>query len=426
MTMRRDTHGYATRAVRGLRALGAITLAGWLGACNVLDEALDIEAPSQVPASALDDPQFANLLVGGVIADFECALGAFIVTGGLLGDELYDATFTANRWPVPSRQVQPNDTRYATFGCAALGVYTPISTARWAADNALEKLQAWTDAEVPERQQKIATVAALSGYDHIMLGELFCSVAIDLSGELQPSDVFERGETRFTTAIEAAQAAGDQEILNLARVGRARIRLALGDAAGALADAQAVPAGFEYLASASVISDRRRNRIAQETRLGLISVTEPYRNLTVGGQPDTRVAVVDAGRTGQDAQTPLWQQTLYTDDAAPLPVATWEEAQLIIAEVQGGQAAVDAINRIRAAEGLPAYDGSGDIAAQVREERRRALFLEGHRLWDMRRFNIPFFPASGTPFSKGGQYGDATCLPLPDVERASNPNLPRS
>lgn len=423
MTIRREG-SFARRAVGGLRMLGTIALVAALPGCNVLDDALSVDAPSQVPASALDDPSLSDLLVSGVVADFECAWGAFVVTGGLLGDELYDATFTANRWPVPSRTVQPNDSRYSTFGCETLGVYTPISTARWSADNALSRLEGWTDQEVTNRQTKIATAAVYSGYSHIMLGELFCSAAIDLSSELQPMDIFGRAEAKFTRAIEAAQAAGAQDLLNLARVGRARVRLSLGNTAGAAADAQLVPQGFVYNASASTISARRRNRVAEETRTSGISVTERYRNLTVGGVADTRVPVIDAGRTGPDAQTPLWLQQKYTDDATPLPLATWEEAQLILAEAQGGQAAVDAINRVRAAHGLPAYTGgTANVVAQIREERQREFFLEGHRLWDMRRFDVALFPATGTPFSKGGVYGEARCLPLPDVERANNPNL---
>jgi hypothetical protein len=425
MTMQRKEVICARAAVRGLGTAVALVLALGSAACNVLDEALEVDTPSQVPAETLDDPALAHLLVSGLIADFDCALGAFVVTGGLLGDELHDATFTANRWPVPSRQVQASDSRYSTFGCTTLGVYTPISTARWSADNALTQLEAWSDAEVVDRQQKLATAAAYAGYSHILLAEMFCTAAVDLGPELSPADIFERAETRFTRAIEAAQAAGDEEILNMARVGRARTRLALGNTAGAAEDAQAVPAGFERVATASEVSDRRRNRVAQETRLNTVSVKEPYRDLTVDGQPDARVTVLDLERKGPDAQTDLWQQQKYTSDGQSLPVATWREAQLIIAEAQGGQAAVDAINVLRDFHGLPAYAGGSEaeIATQVREERRRELFLEGHRLWDIRRFDLPLFPETGTPFSKGGQYQSARCLPLPDVERASNPNL---
>ena len=88
-----------------------------------------------------------------------------------------------------------------------------------------------------------------------------------------------------------------------------------------------------------------------------------------------------------------------------------------------------AINAVRATRpGLPAYDATGQTLAQVQtqlvEERRRELFLEGHRLGDLRRYNLPFLPAAGTPYpGGGGVYGTQTCFPLPDIERINNPNI---
>ena len=64
------------------------------------------------------------------------------------------------------------------------------------------------------------------------------------------------------------------------------------------------------------------------------------------------------------------------------------------------------------------------IRSLIIDERRRALFLEGFRNYDMQRFNLPFNPPPGTPFpNKGGTYGNTRCLLLPDVERFNNPNI---
>ncbi|MEP6620660.1 MAG: RagB/SusD family nutrient uptake outer membrane protein, partial [bacterium] len=63
------------------------------------------------------------------------------------------------------------------------------------------------------------------------------------------------------------------------------------------------------------------------------------------------------------------------------------------------------------------------VIAQVVEERRRELFVEGHRLGDMRRLSVPFLPASGAPYQYGGVYGTQTCFPLPDIERINNPTI---
>jgi hypothetical protein len=63
------------------------------------------------------------------------------------------------------------------------------------------------------------------------------------------------------------------------------------------------------------------------------------------------------------------------------------------------------------------------VKAQIVEERRRELYLEGHRLGDLRRLNIALTPATGSAYPGGGAYGSLSCFPLPDVERINNPNI---
>ena len=90
---------------------------------------------------------------------------------------------------------------------------------------------------------------------------------------------------------------------------------------------------------------------------------------------------------------------------------------------------MDIINEFHAAAGLAPFSSTdpATIQAQVVEERRRELFLEGQHLYDARRLNLPFDIAPATPYSisapKGGNYGTERCLPLPDVERLNNPNI---
>ena len=57
------------------------------------------------------------------------------------------------------------------------------------------------------------------------------------------------------------------------------------------------------------------------------------------------------------------------------------------------------------------------------EERRRELWLQGNRWFDLRRGNLPLTPAAGATYPKGGVYGDQRCWPLPDAERLANPNF---
>lgn len=412
--------------LRPLASLAAIVLTA---ACGSV---LDVEAPGLIPADDLNDPSKAGLLVNGVIADFDCAYGAYVVLTGIMTDELEDATQTASRWPYDQRDVRPDDSRYATFGCEALGVYTPLSTARFTAENALQLLQGWTDAQVTDRTSLIATSALYSAYAHLLLGEGFCSGVLldgelEPGGEVQPADLFRKAEERFTLAISAAQAAGNTEILNAAYVGRARARLNLEDGAGAVADATQVPKDFVFNSTAADAPSRRENRVYDQNNPadGLVTTVAPaFRDLTFGGVADPRVRVLD---TGQKSTTGLeiFAQTKYTTASAPIPLATGNEAQLIIAEVQGGETAVGIINELHAEAGLPAFSSSdpAEIQRQVSEERARELFLQGHRLYDVRRLGLELTPAPGTPYRNGGVYGTDTCLPLPDVERLNNPNI---
>jgi hypothetical protein len=151
-------------------------------------------------------------------------------------------------------------------------------------------------------------------------------------------------------------------------------------------------------------------------------VAPEYRGLTVDGQADTRVVATLSPLRGQDNVSPLWLQSKYTALNSSRVLAGWKEAQLIIAEARGGSDAVTAINLLRTAASLPAFSSNdpAEIQAQVIEERRRELFLDGHRLGDMLRLDLPF--RTGLT-NKGEPYGTITCIPLPATERRVNPHL---
>jgi starch-binding outer membrane protein, SusD/RagB family len=423
------------RAVR-TSFLGLIAvLALALGACDDLTS-LDQDAPSRIPADSLERPENAVLLVQSAIGDFECALANYVVAGGLVGDELLNSNLSNRLWDYDRRTILPINTVYSTTTCGDdPTVYTVLSIARYDADNALRLLDGWTDAEVPNRTQLIATAATYAGYSLVLLGEGMCSAAIDVGPELSPAEVLGEAEARFTRAIEAATAVGDEATLNLALLGRARARLGLDNLTGAAGDAALLPSGFRVNATYSAAKPQRENLVFTFiTRDLLGTVDVPYRGVVFEDVPDPRVAVVDAGIVGADETTPMFLPAKYSAFESPIRMASWEEAQLILAEaaVAGGDVtgAVSIINTLHTNAGLPPYAGgtADEVMNQVIEERRRELFLEGHRLGDIIRYGLPLFPAVGTPFSTGagtsGVYGTQVCFPLPAVERNNNPNIP--
>ena len=173
------------------------------------------------------------------------------------------------------------------------------------------------------------------------------------------------------------------------------------------------------------------NRIYNLTiRNDFLSVGDSYRNLTVNGVagsvPDPRVKLLDAGKNGSDGVTRIWRQQKFVAQAgaSPIPIASWNEAQLIYAEAVGGQDGLDAINRVRTANGVPTLAGPAPTGQAftdlILEERRRQLFSEGQRYVDMLRYNLPFQTGVNR---KGQTFSTLTCVPLPDIETQNNPNF---
>jgi hypothetical protein len=434
--MRRRSSNLVEWRFVGLGAVLAGIFCLTLAACSDITS-LKQDAPSRIKAGDLEKPENAALLVESAVGDFECALGDYIVAGGLVGDELANANLANRIWDFDRRTILPTNTVYSTESCdqGDPTVYTTLSTARFDADNALRLLDGWTDEEVPGRVGLIATASAYAGYSLVLLGEGMCSAALDIGPELTPAEILAQAEARFTRAIEAATTAGDDQTLNLALVGRARARLDLGNKAGAGTDATLVPADFLVAATYSAAKTQRENLVFTSLyRDVLFTVDAPFRDVTFGGTPDPRVSVVDVGKTGADPAIEIFQPLKYPSIDSPIPVASWEEAQLILAEadVAAGDVAgaVGIINTLHTKAGLPAYGGGtpDEVMSQIIEERRRELFLEGQRLGDIIRYGLPLFPAPGTPFAVGGTntgvYGTQVCFPLPSVERNNNPNVP--
>jgi hypothetical protein len=415
-------HNRSTRFGFGRQAAllaSAVLIAATVGC----DSLLKVEAPSRVLASDLESPASAALLVNGAVADFECALGSYVLAFGLITDEVDDAALSQSQFDFDRRSFTATGGTYSSGLCGSAGVYVPVSTARYTADKTLKSLDGWTDAQVAGRAELIAKAAAYAGYSYILLGEGFCSAAVDAGPELTPAAIFKLAEDRFTLAINTTK---DASIKNLALVGRARARLNQGKLTDADADAKLIPDGFVYNARYNDAVARTRNLIFSTINRGQnATIAPPYRNLTFGGVTDPRTAVTNTGKLAFDQVNLIWTPNKYPAIDTSIPIAKWQEAQLIIAEVEGGQAAVAAINKLHTAAKIPAFASTSatEITAQIKEERRREFFLEGQHAYDIIRLKLPLNPAVGTPFPKGGSYGSMTCLPLPDVERNNNPTL---
>jgi hypothetical protein len=403
-----------------------------LGACNALDDLLTVEAPSRVEASDLEDPAAAGLLAKSVANEFRCTLTHYAMASALTGMEMADAINSASLtiWDQRIHDTSGFGSQYAQSDCGggAPALYLPLSRTRWLADQVLASLGAWTVAEVPDKVALEAEVAAYAGYSYVLFGESMCSVTFDLGPEQTPADAFQLAVDRFDQSLAAA--GSDTQILNLARVGKARALLNLNMKAEAEAVALLVPAGFVFdLQYNNAENDTRNKAYEMNKRDSELTVAETYRDVRFAGVPDPRVAVTDEGITGSGTTIPIWTADKYPLGDSPIQLATWEEAQLIVAEAALAdgrlQEAVDIITALHTNVGLPAFASTDadEILDQIIYERQAELFLEGHHLQDIKRLNIPLFPPTGTDLPFGGSYGDEVCFELPAIEFLNNPNV---
>ena len=420
-----------------------------LSGCS-LDEILEVHVPGKVLEEDLNSSSLANVLATGVLAEVECSWNQYVAGAAHHSDEYVPTSgnLTMRNWG--QRKIYASDAGYAQGTCGGWGypMFTPLHTARFQAEDVSMRLSGFDD--VPNVTALQASVAVWGAFPLVAMGEGFCSMAIDGGPELTPAQVQSEAEQRFGNAISLAQGAGDATLTMQAQLGRARVRVAKGDYAGAMADAGNIPDGFVVNVTRDASESRRYNyyfeRLNAPTGFRAHgSIADNYQNLTIGadgmptdgdGVPDTRVNVKTDGTQAADFATVLYYHDKYNDRSDPLPLVHWHEARMFEAEAMAMQGDVDGalakINGLREAAMLPtvtAAVGAGQIMDLVKEERRRQLFvLGGHRLHDMLRFNIPFLgdPGSIHPDGldqTGAEYGNLTCFQLPEVERKGNENI---
>jgi len=129
------------------------------------------------------------------------------------------------------------------------------------------------------------------------------------------------------------------------------------------------------------------------------------------------------------------EELKYTKADDDFPLAKWEEAWLIRAQIEGGATAITLVNEIRTAHSLPTISGAylttltdgtddaNDILKMVLEEVRRTHFLEPGRWWSHKlRYDLWFPRGEGQDIWNFG-YQTGVRMVYPTGEYTTNPNL---
>ena len=426
----------------GLLALSVVGLS----ACDV-ESLVELNNPDLITPEVVADTANLPTLALGVLYEFSTGYGGIasnaedpgiVQFSGLLADEIWhSSTFNTNA-DIDQRVLDP------TNG-SLLAVYTYMQRARNLAERAAEAF-----AESPRANTDLhALMLNLAGYSYVLFAENFCSGVpfsntsfggdVEYGEQITTAATLDRAIEIFDDALVVAQASGDADMLNLARVGRARALLNKGDAAAAATQVAAVPTDFVFELEFGdppnpnngvwywINSANRLSAASGEGTNGIDFFNRGNANNTTDPRNPADSVGVGLGNT-----IPQYNQGLYEEPATGLVLATGVEARLIQAEaaLAGGSstAYVGTLNTLRDLVSLPDLAAPGTAAGRVDqffEERARWLWLSAHRLGDLRRLMRDYgrqedavYPVGLTVF--GEDYGDATSLIIPFDER-NNP-----
>jgi hypothetical protein len=415
------------------------------------DRLLEVRTPDQLTpgtvASAAGAAAQRNAAIGNFLNFFAGTtnVGATLYVG-LLSDELINARPGADH--IDQRAFNPNtfpNLAWQNFGQA----YTQLIRAR----RALVASPGATAADTATARARVAELYALQGMSLAIAGELFCNgVPLSPVDDADPlasdivtnAEMFQRAVAQFDSALAGTPAA---DVANLARVGKGRALVDLGQWPAAAAAVAAVPTAFVYNAqfSQTSLANATFDWMVNTANFGP-SDREGGNGLPFISARDPRVVVSTTSRLGQDGSTRVFTIQGYATGSAPTKLATGVEARLVEAEaaLRAGDAAaaLATLNAARAdpgaraafgiaaaaADPLPPLADAGAAAARVDQlfrERAFWMYLTAHRVGDLRRLVRQYArPAESVwptgAYFKGGTYGTDQNI-TPNFAETNNP-----
>ncbi|MBX6331626.1 MAG: hypothetical protein IRY91_07250 [Gemmatimonadaceae bacterium] len=455
-------------------------LIGAAAACSPDRVVGGVPLPSNLSdPAAMGSRSGALAVYNGTLAQFRDAFGgfngtSFIEAAGELSDELQNGTALGATSVTPNivdvRVLPEAEEPNAQSDAVPAAVYSELQRVRGQARQGVGLLR---DYAPDVSHALLGHLYALMGYSEVMLAELYCSgiplSTLDYNGDytLAPgsstAEVLTHARALFDTAL--ALSADSARILHLARVGKGRALLGLGDFAGAAAAVADVPDGYRYEVTYSGttetgLADPRNFATVLFGRWAFsVSDVEGGTGLDYISSGDPRTAVVPAGKSTGGIS--LFSPVKYAPDGGtPIVLADGVEARLIEAEAAlhgaGGNwlAILNALRTDGTFDTQPDpvdatkvdtlwHAGSGGVAGLaplsdpgtdsarvdlVFRERAFWLFLTGHRQGDLRRLIRQYgrqpddvYPVGPYPAAGGTvYYGTDVTMPIPATERIAN------
>lgn len=462
-----------------LAAVGVLALGLTLG-LSACDEVFRVTDPDRVNTETLSSEAALAILVASAIGEFSIAYSggrgpgsgggdAFVSTTGTFTDELMGAGTFTGRTAMDRRDWLSVGLSGNTSDVA----YRNLHQARRAALFAQRQL----DEIEGTRGADWALMRAMEAYIYVSFGEFFCGAVpfteldetgVPVEASLAPvstSEMFTRAITRFDEAI------GADGTLHMARLGKARAQLALGQVSAAASTVASVPTSYQYFIEHSTNSRRQNNGMEGLFDIGRYTQAdiEGVNGLPFRSANDMRTPFILRGSDGDfgfDFTTLEYRSLKYPKKESSLVLADGVAARLIEAEAAMSTnfgASLTILNDLRAdAQAImesrivgfanleadfgafgfvtqpalaPLTDpGTADARLDmIMSERAFWLYLTGHRQGDMRRLVVNYGRAVNSVYPTGtymrervgGVYGNDVLAPI-DFEEANNPQFDHS
>jgi len=271
--MDRDRAFPTTASLRGLtRGLLTLSLLLGVGGCD-----FSVTNPGRSADAELDDPAARAPLVSGMKAALSSALWRVSFVGAEVTREyVQGGRIFTTKLPTRSGQLTREDISSAFWNYAV--------RARWIAEDGIRRFREH-DPDF-DRSESSAEALIYAGFANRLLGENFCEAVID-GGAPEPRTVyFDRAERHFTEALGIATSIGRTDLAEIARAGRATVRVHLGDWDGAVGDASEIGDEFVFQAEALLRKGDATGALAIINRLRSTLVSD-HDGRPLGLRPET-------------------------------------------------------------------------------------------------------------------------------------------
>ena len=414
-----------------------------LAGCDLFD----VENPNNLVEDDLGNPASAAAMTNGLEFSLTRSYASLLATYGTATDEV---TWVGSRDAWRNLDIGDLDNPLNEF---SNGLFPFVGEARWLSEDFVRRTEDFRAAGLLQNDDDLMRAYLYRAIIHAVIADMYDDFTFSNRDEPAPAV----GPTNMNSlydialdAIDKAMAIGpDGELMIQLQAMRARVHYSkavwgkvkptidtanpLVNNAEAVADAQAALAlmgaadwtyqleldpslGYPDNSNAFSVGFQINNR--SELRFG-ITYIQPTEN----GRKVEAVTFTDIIDT--DVVQPYLEATIQDFEAQgdypDFTVLSAREMHLIIAEAAlaaGDDAGfTEAINAIRAFDGLTPYSGQVDARAMLEHARQANLFNQGRRLMDMYRFDqiSPEWADQGTTVLQPG-----TFFPIADVEIKSN------